>query len=387
MTQSIHIVLEVILGIIVFSLPFIVGQVFRSRSISFTYLCGQIILWAAFQFIAVPMVYYRADFSTLFWAYTGIVIVLTGFGIYTLMKGHHKVRKRGTSVWWKRLSPFLIIAFLVIGYQMFIYIFGMHLDEDDARWIAEANDALVKNKMLLYNPATGEYIGRFVGEMVKDVFSPWSMYLAWLSRMTTIKAVVIAHTVYPPILLGLSYSAYYEIGGQLFSDEKQNGKLKSKRHERGIFLLMVSMINMFMAGNAYTQSVFTLTRIWQGKAVVAAVIIPSILSIILRIQVPDNRKALKRRKKTTVVQIDEYRNRQSVSYRGWLLLFVAGMACCLFSGMGIAIGLIMIAVYGAYVVVKGLIVSPKSSWKQMPLWLLSLAPSIIFSIGYFRLKG
>ena len=383
MTQSIHIVLEVILGIIVFSLPFIVGQVFRSRSISFTYLCGQIILWAAFQIIAVPMVYYRADFSTLFWAYTGIVIVLTGFGIYTLMKGHHKVRKRRARAWWKRLSPFLIIAFLVIGYQMFIYIFGMHLDEDDARWIAEANDALIKNRMLLHNPATGEYIGRFVGEMIKDVFSPWSMYLAWLSRMTTIKAVVIAHTVYPPVLLGLSYSAYYEIGSQLFK-EKQ---------ERGILLLMVSVINLFMAGNAYTQSVFTLTRIWQGKAVVAAVMIPSILSIILRIQAPDNgmlskyKQIKQRSRKTAVVQSGEFKNRNTVSLKDWLLLFVTGMACCLFSGMGIAIGLIMIAIYGAYVVVKGLIVSPKSSWKQIPLWLLSLAPSIIFSIGYFRLKG
>ena len=64
---------------------------------------------------------------------------------------------------------------LVIAGQMCVYIFGMHLDEDDARWIAEANDALVKNKMLLHNPATGEYIGRFVGEMIKDVFSPWSI--------------------------------------------------------------------------------------------------------------------------------------------------------------------------------------------------------------------
>jgi preprotein translocase subunit SecY len=47
---------------------------------------------------------------------------------------------------------------------------------------------------------------------------------------------------------------------------------------------MVSVINLFLAGNVYTQSVFTLTRIWQGKAVVAAVMIPAILAIILRVQ-------------------------------------------------------------------------------------------------------
>ena len=41
-------------------------------------------------------------------------------------------------------------------------------------------------------------------------------------------------------------------------------------------------------------SVFTLTRIWQGKAVVAAVMIPSILAVILRIQAPGD---VTRRKK------------------------------------------------------------------------------------------
>lgn len=179
--RMLHILLEVIRGLIVFLLPWFVGQFFRSKSVSSTYLSGQILMWATFQLIAVPMVFYRAAFSTLFWAYTGAVVVLTAVGVSMLMKNRRiitadvdAVRKQ-REAWWKRLSPFLIIAFLVIGYQMFVYIFGMHLDEDDARWIAEANDALVKNRMLLHNPATGKYIGRFVGEMVKDVFSPWSI--------------------------------------------------------------------------------------------------------------------------------------------------------------------------------------------------------------------
>ena len=367
-----------ILGTIVFALPFVVGKVFRSKSISFTYLSGQLLLWAVFQMVAVPAVYYRAKFSTLFWLYTGIVVVMTGIGVYAWL--HSKTRiaihgqKRKT---WKqclrRISPFLIIAFLIIGYQMSIYIFRMHLDEDDARWIAEANDALVKNRMLLHNPATGEYIGRFVGEMVKDVFSPWSMYLAWLSRMTTIRAVVIAHTVYPPILLGLSYAAYYEIGSQLFKG----------KDERGIFLLMVSVINMFMAGNVYTQSVFTLTRIWQGKAVVAAVMIPSILMVVLRIQGEEKKGNNRDRfdKPETIKRPDHIR------VADWLLLFVTGAASCLFSGMGIAIGLIMIFVYGAYVVVKGLIANPRLGWKQIPLWFVSMGPSIIFGLGYLAMKG
>ena len=147
---------------------------FKHRSPSFTYLCGQLLLWAAFQVVAVPCVNFRTTFNTLFWIYTAVVIILIGCGAWVL-QSEVGTRKRWTGNWREWLSPFLIIACLVIVGQMCVYIFGMHLDEDDARWIAEANDALVKNRMLLHNPATGEYIGRFVGEMVKDVFSPWSM--------------------------------------------------------------------------------------------------------------------------------------------------------------------------------------------------------------------
>jgi len=316
--------------------------------------------------IAVPCINFRTTFNTLFWIYTAVVLVLTTIGMRTLLsRNRFRLRHEG-GLWegfkrWFRdsgASVFLFVAFLVIAYQMYIYVFKMHLDEDDARWIAEANDALVKNRMLLHNPATGEYIGRFVGEMVKDVYSPWCMYLAWLSRMTRVRAVVVAHTVYPPILLGLSYCVYYEIGCQLFKG----------KHERGIFLLMVSVINLFMAGNVYTQSVFTLTRIWQGKAVVAAVAIPAIFCVILRVQTED-------------------------SLRDWALMIIAGASCCLFSGMGIAIGLLMLAVYGAYVTACSVAKmikagsSKRARLARIGVWIASVLPSIVFALGYMRLKG
>jgi hypothetical protein len=329
-----------------------------------------LLIWAAFQVVAVPCIKFRTTFNTLFWIYTAVVVILIGCGVWALQSGAG-TRKYRSGSWRRWLSPFLIIALLVIAGQMCVYIFGMHLDEDDARWIAEANDALVKNRMLLHNPATGEYIGRFVGEMIKDVFSSWSMYLAWLSRTTGIRAVVIAHTVYPPILLGLSYSAYYEIGAQLFADEKGG---KSKAHERGIFLLMVSVINLFMAGNVYTQSVFTLTRIWQGKAVVAAVMIPAILAIILRVQ--------------------QTNPQAEGPIRDWILLIVVGVSCCLFSGMGIAIGLLLLTIYGLYVVACMIVRTARHKeykWKscaiRVGLWLASLVPSIVYGLGYLRLKG
>lgn len=338
------IVLQCILAVIVFSIPLFVGFLFRRKSWMETYLYGQILLWAVFQVIAVPMIHLRLTFTVLWITYTVVMLSLAAWGIIKNKGIKCTIKQNWDKKNWTHYIPY-IVAFGIIAYQIIIYIFGMHLDEDDARWIAEANDALVKNRMYLHNPATGEYIGRFVGEMQKDVFSPWGMYIAVLSRLTTIRAAVIAHTIYPPILLGLSYIIYDLTGKQLFKGTT----------ERGIFLLMVSMINMFMAGNPYTQAVFTLTRIWQGKAVVAAIMIPLFLFLLLQVQKED-------------------------AVGNWLWFAAAGCASCLFSGMGIAISTIMIAVYGLYAVVC-------KRFKRLPLLLLSLLPSLLFGFFYFQMKG
>ena len=374
-------VISVVLGIIVLILPFFVGSVFDSKSVGFTYLFGQISMWALFQIIAVPMVYFRANFSLLFWVYTAAMILLIAWAIWLYRKkDFHKPFeiKTGVTRFFRDFrkkenllfSIILIAALLVIAYQCCVYIFGMHLDEDDARWIAEANDALVKNKMLLHNPATGEYIGRFVGEMVKDVFSPWAFYIAWMSRLTAIKAVVIAHTVYPPVLLILSYCAYWEIGKQLFKGKQ----------ERAIFLLMVSVINLFFAGNPYTQSVFSLTRIWQGKAVIAAVIIPSLFLVCLMLW-NSNKKAVHAGNDSKVQNSEGTGTRLQSSLLEWITLAVTGCASCLFSGMGIAISILMISVYGIYAVII------TKAWKMIPLWIVSVGIPIIYGYGYYMLKG
>ena len=333
------IVIQCILALAVFSAPLWVGYAFCRKTVGGAYLYGQVILWALFQVVAVPMIHLRLSFNAL---WIGFSVIVAGLAVLGLCK-RIKPEIRFQNPWYQYLP--LVLAILVILGQMGMYVFGMHLDEDDARWLAEANDALTKNMMYLHNPATGEYIGRFVGEMQKDVFSPWGMYIAVISRITFIRPAVIAHTIYAPILLVLSYLVYDQIGKRLFKGTM----------ERGFFLVMVAVIYLFMAGNPYTQAVFALTRIWQGKAVVAAVMIPLFLLLLLQIEEED-------------------------THRDWLWLAAGGCACCLFSGMGIAISLIMIAVYGTYAIIC-------KRFRRIPYLMAALLPSILFGFFYFQMKG
>ena len=335
------IILRCIMVLIVLLIPLFIGTYCNKDSLAGTYLYGQLILWALFQLIAVPVIQLRLSFNVLFGIYLCCVVTLV---IIACIK-NRIIIKSLFNIDSSCINAVLILAIVVILLQMCMYIFGQHLDEDDARWIAEANDALVKGRMYLYNPATGDYIGSFRGEMVKDVFSPWAMYIACMSRLTCLSPAIIAHTVYAPLLLALSYMVYNEMSKLLF-----RGKI-----EQGIFLLAVAVINLFFNGNVFTQSVFSMVRVWQGKAVVGTVIIPAIFMEFLVIQEED-------------------------ALKNWMLLSVTGCAACLFSGMGMAISLIMIGVYGLYAIICG-------RWRHVGYWLLAMAPSVVYGLLYYMLRG
>ncbi len=321
--------------------PFFVGCPFKKNTIPEAYLYGQVLLWALFQLLAVPMVFFRLPFNALFTAYAIVLTALTAWGVRSCIRKNKVPRQSKPEKPYLQYLP-LLLAICVVLFQASVYCLGMHLDEDDSRFIVEANDAITKNTMYLHNPATGEYIGRFVGEMKKDIFSPWAMYIATLSRLTMLHPAVFARTVYAPVLLALSYTVYWLIGKRLFS----------RTFERGVFLLSVSVISMFFVGEAYSQAAFSLIRIWQGKAAVAAVMVPLSLLMMLELEEDDGRA-------------------------NWLWLGTAGCAACLFSGMGVAFSAILITAYGGYAVLHG-------RFRRLPWLLFALLPSAACGLLYFQ---
>lgn len=308
-----------------------------------SWIMGQMLLFAVLQIIAVPMILLRWQFNTLFWTYFGIVALLFVFGTRRLTKSKIKILPSKGSFSWLSVV-LLVICVLAVLAQSCVYFFGMHIDQDDARWLAEANDALEYGQMMTRSYHTGEFTGHFAE--IKDVASPWPMFIAILSRILNTRTAVFSHTIYPAVSIILVYGIYYLIGAELFE----------KREARYAFLLFAAVITSFFGGSTFTQGAFALVRIWQGKATAAAVVIPFILCLVIRIN------------KTN--QISD-----------WLKLAVAGAAACLMSGMGIIISLIMIAIYGLYHLIAYL------HWKRIPLYLLSIMPSLICALMYYFLKG
>jgi hypothetical protein len=138
------------------------------------------------------------------------------------------------------------------------------------------------------------------------------MYIAMLAKLSQIHPAIIAHTILPVFLLAMAYGAYWLIAEVLFPKKRENQYL---------FVILISIFNLFGCTSAYTSATFFLTRIWQGKSIVAGVVIPFLIAVMLMI-------------------------REQKKGEHWILLiFLLNCGACLLSGMGIIFSALMVGCY------------------------------------------
>lgn len=326
----------------------------RVASASFCYVMGHVIMWAMFQLVAVPLILAKAKLSVAIILWIAMLVILSVVMLSRIFSGNKKNERKVVASEKSRTKEercvfafSILLVMVLVGYQCYMYIRYMHLDEDDTRFVVNAIDAYNNGTMFLTHPATGNYEGTWIGEMVKDVSSPWSIYLAALSKLACIHPTILAHTIYPPFLLLAGYMAYYLIGNIIFHGEKAKSFF---------FVALAAAINMTFGQSVYNQSYFSLVRIWQGKATVAGVMIPFLLYMLYYI----------------------YQHPSKVS--GYILLIPSAMAMCLMSGMGIFFSGIMIGTYGIWYICV------TKNVRKLPFVFLACVPTIVYGISYVLVK-
>ncbi|MBQ8166210.1 MAG: hypothetical protein IJZ96_04140 [Lachnospiraceae bacterium] len=357
------IVLNVItIALLMIVIPLFLGFILRElcgvssddvfEKYGFSYAMGHVIMWAVFQLVAVPLILVKSRLIIVTILWIVLLLVYLTFGVWYIKKhksggddsSTEKQDKANESRFWLVMS--IMLAAVVVGYQCYMYIFYMHIDDDDSRFVVNAVDAYEYGTMFLTNPATGNYEGIWVGELVKDVSSPWSIYLAMISKLLGIYPTILAHTVYPAFLLIAGYVSYYLIGKLLTKD----------RVKSFLMVAVVATVNMSFGESKYNQSYFSIVRIWQGKAVVAATLIPLLTYLLIRLY-------------------KNYKERSS-----YVLLVLTSMAMCLMSGMGIFFSGIMIGLFGGWFILIN------KGWKQIPYLMIACIPTIIYGLSYMMIK-
>lgn len=350
----IMVVMPLALGYVIFELcQFKLNKKDVLADVCYIYILGQVVMWAVFQLVAVPLIIAKSRLIVVTILWISLIVLILVAGYMYLHKNKSELRFLNVQVIEQTnkqdvicFAVMLLLALTIVGYQCYKYIFCMHIDNDDSRFVVNAVDAYEYGTMFLTNPANGNYMGAWVGELTKDVSSPWSIYLAMISRLVGIYPTIFAHTVYPPFLLVMGYASYYLIGRLLFDE-----KIKAI-----MLIIIIAVLNMSFGQSVYNQSYFTIVRIWQGKAVVAGVLIPFLTYLLIKLYKDEG-------------HVWEY-----------ISLMLTGMAMCLMSGMGIFFSGIMIGVMGLWFTVI------KRRWKKIPYIALSCLPTIIYGLSYMFIK-
>lgn len=288
------------------------------------FVMGWFSLLAIGQIILVPMVLKDASFTMTCIVLLFIDLVMVIFSLYRISRhmaheGVKHLRSEFIGIRPDKSSLFFVGLFFLVAFILYQNLMLQHTDADDSRFIVLAMDTIKSDRMLRINPTNGVYFTGGLGEIEKDFSSPWPVYVAFLSNMCGVKATIMFHTILPFALYILITCCFWMVGDTLF---------KGDFYSKCIFTIFIWCIFIFGNYSAKSAETFTMSRVWQGKALVAGAGIPIM----------------------TCIMVKSYEKITSLIL---LQMIIIDLAICLLSGMGIVIGVLIMMSFGlAYTLIK-----------------------------------
>ena len=163
--------------------------------------------------------------------------------------------------------------------------------------------------MYQYNAYTGEAYSAYPA---RYILAPFPVFIAMIGKLLFTHPTIIAHSVLPFVFIPMAYGVYWLVGRLLFKDDMK---------KTWLFLALICILNLFGNQTVYTVSTFLLTRIWQGKAVLAAILLPLIIYVSLKVY------------HSEMVRAD------------WVMLFGVMLASCMVSSMGVVLAPVELVVF------------------------------------------
>lgn len=365
--------LILILGIIPFCIGLIPANLMekRYRSLGVTYIAGFLSTLAIFQIIAVPIVILEArGFRIIVPLFSILTIFLGMAGVYMTWRTSQKESFSDEG----EILPFLhffkkekeesavakikdkavreegllwIFVLLLIAFQMVMAFTTTSFDGDDAYYVVQS--VLTDETDTLYR--IRPYTGLSTGMDLRHSLAVFPIWIAYIARMSGIHATIVAHSVLPLVLIPVTYWIYLETGKKL---------LKRDKHKLPVFMIFICLMQIFGNVSIYTNATFFLTRIWQGKSLLANVVLPAIVWLVLWIFEQEN-----------------YEKEHRVGL--WIMLVLTNFVAAMSSTASVFLAAMLIGV-------TGLVLGIREKNIQIPLRLMiSCVPLIIYGVIFLLL--
>lgn len=303
----------VLAGIWMGLVPAVSGVIWVKRKKDYTFgesfLAGIIFMFALAEILILPAIYRKLSLHFVTTVFAVLMGAAAVYGLWELRKDA-KAHIRRIRRELPQVSFWMWIAATAILVQILIAVVYAHMDADDSFYVATATTSVQTDSVFQFNPYSGvEY--KILPK--RYVLSPFPILLAVLSRLCGgLHPAVMAHTVYPVAFFTAAYLVYHQFGKMWFPEKKR---------EQGIFLLFCAVLIWFSGFSVYTAGNFQLVRIWQGKAILASLILPFLMYLGFEIMLE---------KKPGYSRV---------------LVFLTSMAACHVSSMGIMLAPVVLGAF------------------------------------------
>lgn len=315
----------------------------ENKNMIFAWILGNIFGFMIFELLAIPMTFLKFKFTTLM---TSWAIIEISIFIISLIKNNKNVKTiiKDNIMKIKTFPKLLFTLFAILLFiQCYIPFRYMHEDYDDSNFVAKAAISIDTNSLFKYDDIGNENSSF----PTRQMFSPFQVYTATISRLVEIRPAIVARTIFPPVFIFMAYMVYAMIGDYLFKEDKE---------KTFVFLIVLSFIYMWGAYSLDTNFIFLLYRVWQGKAILSNIMLPFIWFIFLK-----------------------YINKDSTIF-SWLLLLITLWGADLLSSMALSLATLTTAILSLIWTIKD---------KKIGYLLktaLCFIPSIIYGIIFIIIK-
>lgn len=341
-----------ILSLLLIVAPIVVGTFFTGvdnsvAKLPFRWISGQILLWAGFQLICVPFVLTGSRFTQVVSWFNSFTIVMVVMAVIYYFAGKRKEGPNLQLAERKDKIYYVVwgISLILLAVQLLCAVFLAYEEGDDAFYVAistttESSDYMYK---------TLPYTGQSTELDVRHGLAPFPIWVAYLARMSGMPPVTVAQIALPLVLIVMSYALYYCVGKVILA-----GKLKSLP----LFMVIVEVMILYGGYTTYSAENFLLVRSAQGKAVLAAIVIPFLFMMMY-------------------ILVERLQKEEKINIRFWVLLVLVQTAGCLCSTLGSVLTCMLVAIVGLCVLVC------YKKWKMLIPMAVSCIPPVCYAALYF----
>lgn len=268
------------LGIILFYLIFsyMLGDLFlhmvssQEQSFSYRILLGFFCYFLLFQFLAIPLKLTLQPLSLLtkIWCFVLLAVIVLLFILRRKSFTDKKIYLRELLAkhhWILFLLVFIILIQLVlINYNGETYALW-----DQSYYIGDVSASVYTNSISQYDPYTGALLKKLNAEYLLETYQNHS---AVLCQLLKIPPLMETRTAEASLMVILANLIYYQLGLQLFG--------KNHRKKSVFFVFFLFWLNLF-SFNLFTSAEFLFFRAFEGKTILACIILPMVFLLFLKI--------------------------------------------------------------------------------------------------------